>query len=89
MKVFLITGGAGYIGSILVGYLLEEGHSVCVIDNFMFGQASLNQYCANENFKVIHGDIRIQDNIVPLLKDADVIIHSQHWLALLYARRIQ
>lgn len=73
MKI-LITGGAGYIGSTLISYLLEEGHDVCVIDNFMFGQASLNHYCANQNFSVIHGDIRIKDNIEPLIKDADVII---------------
>ena len=47
----LVTGGAGYIGSVLIGDLLNEGHKVTVLDNFMYKQASLNAYCNNKNFK--------------------------------------
>jgi len=70
----LVTGGAGYIGSILVPDLLSQGHTVTVLDNFMFKQASLNHICAHKNFHVVNGDIRKEEVIKPLLKQADVII---------------
>ncbi len=70
----LITGGAGYLGSILVPELLGLGHKVTVVDNFMFGQASLNALCANPNFDVVRGDARDKRLITPLLKNADVVI---------------
>lgn len=70
----LITGGAGYIGSLLVPELLARGHQVTVIDNFMFGQASLNQVCAHPKFTVVNGDVRIESVIAPLLKNADIVI---------------
>ena len=70
----LVTGGAGYLGSIMVPELLNEGHKVTVLDNFMFKQSSLNHVCSNPNFKIIKGDIRIKEVIAPLLKEADVVI---------------
>tara|TARA_A100001037_G_scaffold57506_1_gene49627 strand:+ start:2040 stop:2972 length:933 start_codon:yes stop_codon:yes gene_type:complete len=70
----LVTGGAGYLGSTMIGYLLKAGHKVTVIDNFMFGQSSLNHYCHNKNFEVLSGDVRVQETMEPLLKKADVII---------------
>lgn len=70
----LVTGGAGYIGSILVPDLLSQGHMVTVLDNFMFKQSSLNHICAHKNFQVINGDIRKEEVIKPLLKQADIII---------------
>ena len=70
----LVTGGAGYIGSILVPDLLSQGHTVTVLDNFMFKQASLNHVCAHKNFNVVNGDIRKEEVIKPLLKQADVVI---------------
>ena len=70
----LLTGGAGYLGSTMVGYLLDAGHKVTVLDNFMFGEASLNHFCASPNFDVVHGDIRVRTTIKPLIDRADCVI---------------
>lgn len=70
----LVTGGAGYLGSILVPELLKLGHYVTVVDSFIFGQNSLVECCANDNFNVIKGDAREEDVLKPLLKKADYII---------------
>ncbi len=70
----LVTGGAGYLGSILVPELLSLGHKVCVLDNFMFGQASLNPCCRHENFDVIRGDARDESLIKSLLPKFDIVI---------------
>jgi len=70
----LVTGGAGYLGSTMVPDLLNAGHKVTVLDNFMFQQSSLNHVCNNPNFSIIKGDIRIKNVMAPLLKKADVVI---------------
>ena len=73
MKI-LITGGAGYLGSIMTPYLLGKGHEVTVLDNFLFRQNSLADCCQYDTFNIVRGDCRDADNIKPLLKEADVII---------------
>jgi len=73
-RSILVTGGAGYLGSILVPELLAAGHRVTVLDNFMYLQNSLAAVCANPKFDVVNGDARSADTIRPLLKSADVII---------------
>ena len=70
----LITGGAGYIGSVLVPMLLARGHGVTVLDNFMFRSNRLMDCCIYENFRVIRGDCRDESTLRSALKDADVII---------------
>ena len=70
----LVTGGAGYLGSIMVPDLLAAGHKVTVLDNFMFKQDSLNHCCYNPNFSVVKGDVRQKSTIAKLLKSTDVII---------------
>ena len=74
MEKILVTGGAGYIGSILVPELLTKGYHVTVIDNFMFKQASLNNACSNKNLAIINGDIRDRDLIKKSLSSADIVI---------------
>ena len=73
-RSILVTGGAGYLGSTLVPALLAEGFRVTVLDNFLFGQASLNPLCADPNFDVYRGDARDPDLLKPLQRSADYII---------------
>jgi len=70
----LITGGAGYIGSVLTPLLLNEGHQVTVLDSFLFQQASLADCCAQENFTVIRGDCRDKATMRRLVQETDTII---------------
>ena len=71
----LVTGGAGYLGSILAPKLLASGHKVAVLDNFTYLQGeSLAVCCADDNFSVVRGDVRDPSVVKPLLKKADVVI---------------
>ena len=70
----LITGGAGYIGSILTPALLNEGHKVTVIDNFMYNQASLLDCTYNPKLEIVRGDIRNRELIKEHIKNTNVII---------------
>jgi nucleoside-diphosphate-sugar epimerase len=73
MKI-LITGGAGYLGSVLTPTLLNHGHEVTVLDNFMFRQNSLADCCQYPTFHIARGDARDESVIKPLVAKADVII---------------
>ena len=73
MKV-LVTGGAGYIGSILVPLLLRREDRVIVVDNFMYSQTSLLDCCHDKNMTIIRGDARDKDLISGQLKKVDVIL---------------
>ncbi len=73
MKI-LVTGGAGYIGSVLVPNLLDQGHEVTVIDNFIFKQTSLASSIRKENLHLVFGDVRDENLMQPLLAKADLII---------------
>jgi len=70
----LVTGGAGYLGSILCMRLLEEGHRVTVLDNLMYGPAGLFHLCADPRFDFVRGDVRDEATLKRLLKDADAIL---------------
>lgn len=72
MKI-LVTGGAGYIGSILVPALLQKGYRVVVVDNFMYQQVSLLDCCQDKKVTLIRGDARHRDLISEQLKKVDVI----------------
>jgi nucleoside-diphosphate-sugar epimerase len=70
----LITGGAGYIGSVLSRCLLEEGYHVTALDNFLYRQNSLLDCCAYDSFHVVRGDCRDEAVMKDLLKTPDIVI---------------
>ena len=74
MRKILITGGAGYIGSVLVSELLSKGYEVTVIDNFMYKQPSLASVIPYPNLNIIYGDVRDYNLMKKYIKTADVII---------------
>lgn len=69
-----ITGGAGYLGSILSEHLLAKGHRVTVLDNLMYGEQSLFHLCNNPSFDFVFGDVRNEQLVAKLVAKADVII---------------
>ncbi len=73
-RKILVTGGAGYIGSVLVPRLLSLGYDVTVLDNLMFGQNTLLQCCHLDNFHFVNGDVRNYGLVKELIKDKDIII---------------
>jgi nucleoside-diphosphate-sugar epimerase len=70
----VVTGGAGYIGSVLVPLLLRDGHEVTVVDNFMYGQTSLLDCCDNVKLTVIRGDVRDGRVLADVVKKADAVL---------------
>jgi len=72
MKI-LVTGAAGYIGSILVPTLLKQGYEVIAVDNFMYNQASLLDCCHDDKLTIIRSDARDKELISGCLRRADAI----------------
>ena len=70
----LVTGGAGYLGSTMVPELLKAGNQITVLDNFFYHQNSLAHVCHETNLKVINGDIRLKEVMIPAMSEADIII---------------
>ncbi len=70
----LVTGGAGYIGSILTEKLLQKGYNVTVVDNFIYNQDSLLHLCHYANLDIMRGDVRDGRLILSLLPKHDVLI---------------
>jgi nucleoside-diphosphate-sugar epimerase len=70
----VVTGGAGYIGSVLVPLLLREGHEVTVLDNFMYGQTSLLDCCDNRSLTVVHADVRDSRTLSEYVPKADAVL---------------
>lgn len=70
----LVTGGAGYLGSILSEHLLGAGYKVTALDSLLFGQNSTFHLCANQDYDFVFGDARDERILAGLVKKADVII---------------
>ena len=73
MKI-LVTGGAGYLGSVLVPKLLSQNYEVTVLDNFLFNQVTLTDSCKHDKFEIIRGDTRDTSLLKNIIKRFDVII---------------
>lgn len=73
-KTIFITGGAGYLGSVMVGDFLARGYRVRVLDNFRFGQTSLMGYAHSEDLEIVQGDIRDEKLVKKMLTGADLVI---------------
>jgi len=74
MAHVLITGGAGYIGSMLTEHLLRRGDTVTAVDTLMYGDHCLFQFCENPNYEFVRGDARDERIMKDLVPKADVII---------------
>ncbi len=72
MKI-LVTGAAGYIGSVLVPALLKQGYEVTALDNFMYNQSSLLDCCHDERLTIIRGDARDKELVSGCLKSVDAV----------------
>ena len=81
MSLYLVTGGAGFIGSNIVEELLKRGESVRVIDNFITGSRKNLEFVTNyelrtTNYELIEGDIRSKEDLKGALKDVDYVLHQ-------------
>lgn len=74
MKKVLITGGSGYIGSVLSQHLLEQGYFVTILDNLMYKQTSILHLFNNRSFNYYKGDVRDKNLLSKLVSEHDVII---------------
>lgn len=74
MYKVLITGGAGYLGSVLTRHLLERGYYVTVFDNLRYKQTSSLNYFNNINFRFVYGDVRDKQILGNLVRTHDIII---------------
>jgi len=70
----LVTGGSGYIGSVLCEHLLNAGYEVTAVDNLMYGQHSLFHLCSNSHFEFVFGDARDEPLMRRLIGESDVLI---------------
>ncbi len=70
----LVTGGAGYIGSILVPALLEKGYAVRVLDKFLYNQTSLLDCCSSSRLEIVRGDCRDKDVLGKAMRGADYLV---------------
>lgn len=71
----LVTGGAGYVGSVVIRQLLDNGHSVAVFDNLSFGGEAIVDLLGINNFRLMHGDIRKKEQVQFALKGVDCVVH--------------
>lgn len=75
IKKVLLTGGAGYLGSVLCRKLLNKGYKIRVLDNLTYGDEGIRDLYKNKNFEFFNGDIRNISEVTDALKGIDAVIH--------------
>lgn len=75
LKTVLVTGGAGYVGGVLVPQLLNEGYRVKVLDLYLFGNQVLSGVKDNPNLEEIKGDMRNRALLEKIIPGCDAVIH--------------
>lgn len=75
METILVTGGAGYKGSVLIPMLLDRGDKVVLYDNFMFGPQPVLHFSSHPNLEIVVGDIRDAEKLASEVRKCDTIIH--------------
>ena len=75
MENILVTGGAGYVGTILIPQLLDKGYKVTLFDRFMWGYRPILHFASNSNLRIIKGDIRDKSLIAEEVNNHDIILH--------------
>ena len=75
MKRVLVTGGAGYLGSILCKKLLDHGYAVRCFDRLYFGMEPIKPILKNKNFELIKGNILNTGVFPEILRDVDAVVH--------------
>ena len=75
IKTVCVTGGAGYVGSVLVPHLLDQGYEVRVLDLFIFGRGSLELIKNHPKIKIVKGDIRDRECVHEATNHCDAVIH--------------
>ncbi|MFD1514273.1 NAD-dependent epimerase/dehydratase family protein [Halomarina rubra] len=75
VKTVLVVGGAGYIGSVLCGQLLDRDYTVRVLDPLLFGDHGISQYYENDRFTLIEGDMRSIETVMEAIEGVDAVVH--------------
>ena len=75
VKHVLVLGGAGYLGSVVVGQLLERGFKVRVLDSFLFGEQPLDAVTTHPHCELLHGDVRDIGAVVQSMRGCDAVVH--------------
>ncbi len=75
VKKILLTGGAGYLGSVLCRKLLNQGYKIRILDNLTYGDKGIRELYKNKNFEFLKGDVRNISEVIEALKGVDAVIH--------------
>ena len=75
IKNVLVTGGAGYVGGVLIPKLLRKGYNVRVLDWFIYKPDLFAEFAANPNLTLVRGDLRDDRRVAINVKNADAVIH--------------